>query len=624
MASIIDSLNNNNKKIENLDKSELKCLAKEIREFLVTSISKTGGHLSSNLGVVELTIAMHSVFNITKDKFVWDVGHQSYVHKILTGRKAGFERLRKLGGLSGFPKTLESRADSFNTGHSSTSISAGLGMVKARELNKDNYSVISVIGDGALTGGMAFEALNNAARLKSNFIIVLNDNNMSIDKNVGALSKYLNSIRTEPKYKNFKQDIEKFINQIPAVGPRMVRTVKKSKNSIKQLFVSGMLFEELGIKYIGPIDGHNIDELITNFGYAKRVNGPVLLHVKTTKGKGYKFAEKNPGKFHGIEPFEIITGNVLTKKKKLTFTETFSNYLVKLGKENDKIVAISAAMPNGTGINKFAKEFPDRAFDVGIAEQHAVTFAAGMAISGYIPVVAIYSSFLQRAYDQIIHDVCIQNLPVIFAIDRAGIVGEDGDTHQGIFDLSYLSHIPNLTIMCPSHSKELEDMLDLAVSMNSPVAIRYPKGKIEENRDLESHTKLEVGKAEVISNGKDIAILAVGSMVNTGRKVNENFRALGFNVTVVNMRYVKPFDTQLIDNICSNHKYIFTLEENVCVGGFGREVLAYISSKNNFYNVVTNISLEDKFIEHGTRDELCTICGLDENTITEKILTVIK
>lgn len=592
-------------------------LAEEIRQFLIEKISKTGGHLASNLGVVELTMAMHLSFDVPKDKIIWDVGHQSYTHKILTGRKDGFDELRKFGGMSGFPKRRESDADAFDTGHSSTSISAGLGYVHARELSGENYSVVSVIGDGALTGGMALEAINNASNLKSNFIIVLNDNNMSISKNVGAISNMLNEIRTDEKYMDMKENVKDRLSQIPQFGDKMVSQIKRTKSNIKHFFIPGMNYEDMGITYLGPIDGHDIDRLLKAFKTAKRVKHGVLLHVVTKKGKGYKYAEKNPGSYHGVNPFNVKTGKALEKSSEKTFTKVFSETLLKLAAEDDKIVAISAAMPDGTGLSEFAKSYPARFFDVGIAEEHAVTFAAGLAAGGMKPVVAIYSSFLQRAYDQILHDVCIQRLPVIFAIDRAGLVGSDGETHQGIFDLSYLSCIPNMTVMAPKNGMELAAMLTAAVSYGCPVAIRYPRGSSELCQG-EKCEPVIYGKGEILRRKSRVAILAVGNMVEEALSISDLLGREGIAVSVVNMRFVKPVDEKLIDELSTDHDIFVTMEENVRSGGFGDAVLRYL---NDVYphKKVLNIALPDDYVEHGSVAILKKETKIDTDTVTELI-----
>ena len=592
-------------------------LAGEIRHFLIEKISKTGGHLASNLGVVELTMAMHLSFDIPNDKIIWDVGHQSYTHKILTGRKDGFDELRKFGGMSGFPKRRESDTDVFDTGHSSTSISAGLGYVHARELNGENYSVVSVIGDGALTGGMALEAINNASNLKSNFIIVLNDNNMSISRNVGAISNMLNEIRTDEKYVDMKENVKDKLSQIPQFGDKMVSKIKKTKSNIKHFFIPGMNYEDMGITYLGPIDGHDIDRLLKAFKTAKRVKHGVLLHVVTKKGKGYKYAEKNPGNYHGVNPFNVRTGKDLQKSAEKTFTGVFSETILKLSAEDDKIVAISAAMPDGTGLSEFAKTYPARFFDVGIAEEHAVTFAAGLAAGGLKPVVAIYSSFLQRAYDQILHDVCIQKLPVVFAIDRAGLVGSDGETHQGIFDLSYLSCIPNMTVMAPKNGAELTAMLTEAVSYGCPVALRYPRGTSELCRG-EKCEPVVYGRGEILRRKSKAAILAVGNMVETALYISDLLGKEGIGITVANMRFVKPIDEQLIDELADEHEIFITMEENVRSGGFGDAVLRYINDTHPDRRVI-NFALPDDYVEHGSVTILRKETGIDRETLTEQI-----
>ena len=561
--------------IKYLSEDELKELPGEIRRFLIESISKTGGHLASNLGVVELTMALHLSFNLPEDKIVWDVGHQSYTHKILTGRKDGFEQLRQFGGMSGFPKTCESDCDCFNTGHSSTSISAALGMAQARDILGMDYRVIAVIGDGALTGGMAYEALNNASELNSNFIIVLNDNNMSISENVGGMNRYLAEFRTTDMYRDLKSNVMNSLNHIPKYGEKMVKRIRNTKSSIKQLFVPGMFFEEMGIIYLGPVDGSNLNELRKTFEEAKRVDGPVLVHVITKKGSGYVPAERHPARFHGAEPFEIETGIPRNKRTDANYTDVFSTVMKKLGERDDKIVAITAAMRDGAGLKRFANIYPDRFFDVGIAEEHAVTFAAGMAKAGLKPVFAVYSSFLQRAYDQILHDVCIQNLPVIFAIDRAGLVGSDGETHQGIFDISYLSSIPNMTVMAPKNKWELSDMMKFAVAFERPVAIRYPRGLgyagLKEHR-----TPIELGKSEIISEGSKVAIMALGSMIPVAEDVVALLKEKGIEATLVNARFAMPFDKDMINKLTDNHSLLVTMEENVLSGGFGEHVSAFV------------------------------------------------
>lgn len=613
---VLDQIQNVND-IKNLTEEEIDTLQDEIRTFLVESIAKTGGHLASNLGVIELTMALHLSFDLTKDKIVWDVGHQSYTHKILTGRKDGFEHLREYGGMSGFPKTEECEADSFNTGHSSTSISAGLGLAEAREITGQDYFVISVIGDGALTGGMAFEALNNASRMKTNFIIVLNDNNMSISENVGGLNKYLNDFRTADAYMDLKDGVVNSLSKIPVYGDRIVRKIRNAKSGIKQLFVPGMFFEEMGITYLGPVDGSNIKAMRRAFAEAKRVRGPVLVHVLTKKGNGYVPAERHPARFHGTAPFDIETGVPLHKQSKAHYTDVFSTVMKKMGEREPKLVAITAAMTDGTGLKRFRNLYPERFFDVGIAEEHAVTFAAGMAKSGLKPVFAVYSSFLQRAYDQILHDVCLQKLPVVFAIDRAGLVGKDGATHQGIFDLSYLATIPNLTIMAPKNKWELSDMLKFAIAADTPMAIRYPRG---DACDLwkEKRAPIESGKAEVLCEGTEVALFAIGSMVETAWKVMEKLQERGISATVVNARFAAPLDKECICGLAQKHRLLVTLEENVASGGMGEHVAALLMEEQSRIKLL-RIAVPDMFVEHGDVDTLYRVLGMDADTVTNRI-----
>lgn len=605
--------------IKKLEKYEWNLLAEEIREFLIEKISVSGGHLASNLGVVELTMAMHLAFDFPKDKVVWDVGHQAYTHKLLTGRKEGFDELRKYGGMSGFPKRKESACDCFDTGHSSTSISAGIGLVKARELQGGNEAVISVIGDGALTGGMAYEALNNASQLKSNFIIVLNDNQMSIAENVGGMSQYLGGLRTAEAYTGFKEGLQNTLERIPVYGESLVRQLKKTKNGLKQLVIPGMLFENMGITYLGPVDGHNIEQMIRTFNDAMRMRHAVLIHVKTQKGKGYAPAERHPARFHGAEPFEIATGLPSHKRTKANYTDIFSTVMRKMGDRDEKVVAITAAMPDGTGLKRFKNMFPDRFFDVGIAEQHAVTFAAGLAAGGLKPIVAVYSSFLQRAYDQILHDVCIQNLHVVFAIDRAGLVGSDGETHQGIFDLSYLSSIPNMTIMAPKNKWELSDMLKYAINYDGPIALRYPRGEAYDGLK-EFRPPVVYGKSEVIYEEADIALLAVGSMVKLAEQVRDILKDTGYNCTLVNGRFVKPIDEECLDMLSGTHGLYVSMEENVRSGGFGEKVLDYVTDRGLPVRVL-NISIPDEYVEHGNVALLYKEVGLDAETIAKKVIT---
>jgi 1-deoxy-D-xylulose-5-phosphate synthase len=603
--------------IKKIPTSEYETLASDIRRFLIEKISKNGGHLASNLGVVELTMAMHLTFDLPKDKIIWDVGHQAYTHKILSGRKSNFDELRKHGGLSGFPKRKESEFDSFDTGHSSTSISAGLGIAHARDIMGDNYSVISVIGDGSLTGGMAYEALNNAARLKSNFITVLNDNQMSISENVGGVSSYLNNIRTGDMYNNIKEGVFNTLSDMPIIGDTLIDKIRKTKSSIKQLFIPGMFFENMGITYLGPVDGHNLKQLIKVFNEARKLKHAVIVHVITEKGRGYAPAVERPFDFHGVEPFDIKTGKPLKQKLIASYTDIFAKVICKYAKNNKKIVAITAAMPAGTGLSMFAKRYPDRFFDVGIAEEHAVTFAAGLASAGLKPVVALYSSFLQRAYDQILHDVCIQRLPVVFAIDRAGIVGSDGETHQGIFDFSFLSSIPNMTILAPKNRYELVQAFEYAFEFEAPIAIRYPRG--EAYFGLKQYNqKIEYGKSEIIYKGENVAVLAIGSMVKTAEEAVDLLKKDNIYPTLINGRFVKPIDKEMIDNISVTHKVIITLEENVLIGGYGEQITAYVCS-SGFDIKVINIALNDEYVEHGNADLLKMELGLNAESIASKI-----
>ena len=584
--------------IKKIPADQLPALAEEIREFIIESLSKTGGHLASNLGVVELTIAMHRVFDLPKDKLIWDVGHQSYTHKILTGRKDGFETLRREGGISGFPKRSESDCDVFDTGHSSTSISAGVGYVRARELKKENYSVVSIIGDGALTGGMAYEALNNAASLKSNFIIVLNDNEMSITENVGGMSSYLSGLRTASAYTDFKMDVTKALNRIPGIGPGMVDAMRKTKSSIKQIIIPGMLFEDMGLTYLGPVDGHNIPQLIKIFQEAKRFEGPILVHVLTQKGRGYEPAMRHPARFHGAGPFDVKTGLPVGKSNP-TYTDVFSTVMRKMGDRRKDVAAITAAMMTGVGLKRFSNMFPDRCFDVGIAEEHAVTFAAALSLGGITPVVAIYSSFLQRAYDQIMHDVCMQNLHVVFAIDRAGLVGYDGETHHGIFDLSYLGSMPNMTILAPKNLWELSDMIKFAVDYDGPIAVRYPRGEAYTGLK-EFRAPICLGKSEVIHEGSRVALLAVGSMVKMAEEVQKQLKErMDMDAALVNARFVKPIDEELLRSFADTYELVVTLEENVKDGGFGERVLAFAEEEDLPFGVEI-IALPDRFIPHGS------------------------
>lgn len=606
--------------IKKLNTNELNQLCIEIRDFLIEKVSKTGGHLSSNLGVVELTLALHKVFNAPKDKLVWDVGHQTYVHKIITGRKERFDTLRKYGGLCGFPKPLESQYDILIAGHSSTSISAGLGIATARDIKNEKYNVVSIIGDGALTGGVAFEALNDAGSSKTNLIVILNDNEMSISQNVGSISAYLERLRTNPNYINFRDDVETLVKKIPTVGDTLFKNTHKFKESVKYFFIQGMLFEELGFKYIGPIDGHNINKLTDAFGRAQKLNGPVLIHVFTKKGKGYIPAENNPDIFHNIGPFEIKTGEKLANSS-TNYSKVFGEEISKEARVNDKIVAITAAMPDGTGLSQFAAEFKNRFFDVAIAEQHAVIFAAGLALNGLKPVFAVYSTFLQRAYDQIVHDVCIQKLPVIFAIDRAGIVGEDGETHQGILDISFMRSIPNITIISPKDLKEFRLMLEWCFKFNAPVAIRYPRGG-DYDIVFENYNEINLGKWEIITSGERIALLAVGKMVQISKSVVEKLRSKSIDITLINCRFIKPLDFSMLENIFSNYQHIFTIEDNFVAGGFGSSILEYASIKN-YKGKISVLGFPDEFIEHGNIGLLYKKYCLDVDGIYNHILNSI-
>ena len=605
--------------IKKLSDEQLDGLADEIRRFLIEKISRTGGHLASNLGAVELTMALHLTLDFPEDKLIWDVGHQSYTHKLLTGRSGGFDTLRKYGGMSGFPKRKESDCDAFDTGHSSTSISAGLGLVEARELLGQDHTVVSVIGDGSMTGGMAYEALNNASRLKSNFIIVLNDNHMSISENVGGISRYLSGLRTTQTYTEIKKGVEGTLKKIPGRGDRIVSQLRKTKSGIKQLFVPGMFFEDMGITYLGPVDGHDVRKLVKVLNEAKRVDHAVLVHVITEKGKGYRPAEENPSRFHGTGPFDIRTGEPAEKSSTDSYTEVFSKVLADIARKDEKVVAITAAMADGTGLAPFKKYFPKRFFDVGIAEEHAMTFAAGLAAGGMKPVFAVYSSFLQRAYDQTLHDVCLQDLPVVIAVDRAGLVGSDGETHQGIFDLSFLSSIPNMTVISPKNRWEMADMLRFAVDYPHPVALRYPRGEAYEGMK-EFRTPVEYGKSEVLYEEKDIAVIFVGHMAELADRVRSGIREAGYSCSLINARFVKPLDTQLLDRLSRTHRLFVTIEENVVSGGFGEQVMEYASdAKLPVY--VRNIGLPDDYVEHGNVEILRREAGLDCGRIVKQALS---
>lgn len=600
--------------LKEMDYDELELLTYEIRDFLIDEVSKTGGHLASNLGAVELSVALHKVFDSPKDKLIWDVGHQTYVHKILTGRMDGFKNLRQMNGMSGFPKTKESAHDVFDTGHSSTSISLGLGMAAARDLNKEDYNIVSVIGDGAMTGGVAFEALNNVASLDSRIIVILNDNEMSISQNTGGFSKYLGRLRGSAKYLSMKSQIKKNVSKVPVIGDGVVAGMKHARDSIKYAMIDGIIFEELGFKYFGPVDGHNIEELCQTLEMAKSVNRPVFIHVMTKKGKGYSKAEERPDVFHGIGPFDSETGRPIQKSYKTSYSKVFGKKLTEMARKDKKITAVSAAMVEGTGLENFEKEFPDRLFDVGIAEGHAVTFAAGLAKAGLKPYVAIYSTFLQRAYDQIMEDVCLQNLPVVFCIDRAGIVGADGETHHGIFDISYLRHMPNLTIMAPKDGAELEAMLEYASELEGPCAIRYPRG---EAHDLDKPAKIQKGKSHQLKKGTDVEIWAVGAMAEKALNAADVLKEHGVSASVVNTEFIKPLDENKLLKSAEKYPLLVTVEDNVIAGGIGEGIKDIIANKGVD---VINIGWPDSFIEHGTCEELYTKYGMDADSIAERII----
>lgn len=610
-----DILNNitNPKDLKKLNYEDKKELAEEIRSYIIDVVSKNGGHLASNLGVVELTIALHSIFDTPKDKIIWDVGHQTYVHKILTGRKNQMKTLRRLDGISGFPKTTESEYDCFNTGHSSTSISAALGMARARDILNENYKVIAVIGDGALTGGMAEEALNDAGASKSNIIVVLNDNEMSISKNVGGISLLLGKMRTKNVYTKANEKVRVRMGNIPKVGNKIVKLTSRIKNSIKQIFISKMYFEDIGYTYLGPVDGNDIEAVEEILEQSKKCKGPVLVHVVTKKGKGYKLAEKNPSKFHGTAPFDKKTGEVLKAKSK-DYSKVFGEKLVEIAKNDNRVVAITAAMADGTGLSEFKKKYPKRFFDVGIAEQHAIGMAAGMAKSGLIPVVPIYSSFYQRAYDQVIHDVCMQNLHVIMCADRAGIVGNDGETHQGLLDMASFSIVPNMTIMAPKDFKELEQMIDFAVNFNGPILIRYPRGG-EGNLKLKCNEKIVLGESELLKEGSDVTIIAIGKMVEKAVEVADKFSKIGIDAEIINARFLKPFDENKIIESIEKTKNVITIEDGFIKGGLATTVNELIA-KNGIIDVnIKNCGYDDEFVKQGSVQELEQINGLDCNSI---------
>lgn len=607
--------------VKELKEQELPVLADEIRQFIIDKVSDNGGHLASNLGVVELTIALHRCLNFPQDKLIWDVGHQSYTHKILTGRKKGFDSLRKYHGMSGFPKRDESNCDAFDTGHSSTSLSAGLGMVCARELKKDKYTVVSVIGDGSLTGGLAFEALNNAASLKSNYIMILNDNHMSISENVGGLSHYLAGVRTAKGYTNFKKNVKASLSKMNAIGEELERNIRRAKSMLKQVFIPGMFFEDMGITYLGPIDGHNIEALTEVIEDAKQVEGAVLIHVITEKGKGYEPAQLHPESYHGVGPFIKKNGMAKKPKEEATYTDIFAKTICELAQTHEKLVTITAAMMDGCGLKGFAKRFPDRFFDVGIAEEHAVTFACGLAAGGFHPFFVVYSSFLQRGYDQILHDMCMQNLPVTLMLDRAGLVGNDGETHQGVFDLSYLTMIPNMTVFAPKNRYEFQDAIAFAADFEAPMAIRYPK--TDAVRILKEYREpIKLGKSEWIRRGSRVALLAIGTMVETAMEVEELLAKDGINATVVNLRFAKPLDYEMLDEVLDYHSLIVTMEENVLSGGVGEHICRYVELHSTGVRVVA-CGIPDKFIHQGSIKELLEETGLDANSIYQKISTML-
>lgn len=618
---LLDKINSP-KDLKQLNYKEKDILAEELRKEILDTVSRAGGHLASNLGVVELTIALHNVFNTPEDKIIWDVGHQTYVHKILTGRKEKFSTLRQLDGLAGFPKSKESEYDSFNTGHSSTSISAALGMARARDIKKENNNVIAVIGDGALTGGMALEALDDAGNSKTRLIVVLNDNEMSISQNVGGISRFLTRIRTKKFYKKSNNFIRKILEKIPGFGPFVIKLARKIKYSIKQLMIPNMFFEDLGFKYLGPVDGHDIERVEWILNLAKKEKEPVLVHIITKKGKGYKFAEENPDKFHATPSFNIETGMPVKEKQK-DYSQTLGETLEKLAENNEKIVAITAAMADGTGLKKFKEKYPDRIFDVGIAEQHALCMAAGMAKEGLIPVVPIYSSFYQRGFDQVIHDICLQNLPVVMCVDRAGIVGQDGETHQGVFDLSFFSMIPNITIMAPKDFKELEQMLEYAVNLNSPVVIRYPRGK-EPDITFDKHEKIENGKCEILKQGEDITILAIGRMVEKAINISNTLEKQNKSVEVINVRFLKPLDSDTILNSINKTKKVITIEDNTLIGGLASKIENLIVENIEEKIEMKAFGWKDEFITHGKLSELEKKYKLDEQSIVQEINNMFK
>lgn len=622
MTDILHKINSP-RDLRNYSLAEMDILAQEIRDEIINTVSKNGGHLAPNLGVVELTLALHRVFSSPEDKFIWDVGHQSYTHKILTERRHEFHTIRQWGGLSGFPRPEESKYDAFGTGHSSTSISAALGMALARDLHGDDYQVVAIIGDGAMTAGMAFEALNHAGDLKKNMIVVLNDNEMSISPNVGGLASYLTRLRTDPMYSRGKEELEQILRKIPSIGDRVLKAADRLKDSLKFLVVPGMFFEELGFFYMGPIDGHNLKGLVSTLEKAKSTPGPVLVHVITRKGKGYVPAENSAVKFHGIGPFDVTNGETSKKNKIPSYTSVFGQSLLEEGRDNKKVVAVTAAMASGTGLSDFAQEYPDRFYDVGIAEQHAVTMAAGMAKSGYRPVVAIYSTFLQRSFDQVLHDVCLQNLPVVLAIDRAGLVGDDGPTHHGLFDYSYLRLMPNLTVMAPKDENELRSMLKTALTLAGPCAIRYPRGAGEGVAMDREPVVLPVGKAEVLREGADITLVAAGNCNALALKAAAALAAQGIRPTVINARFIKPLDAGLLLHYARRTKKVITIEEHILPGGFGSAVLELLNDHHLHHVMLERVGLPDKFIEHGALDQLRVKYGLTAAAILDRAMRML-
>ena len=615
MKKVLDRIQTSHD-IKQLDQEELGELCQEIREEIIATVSKTGGHLASNLGVVELTAALHYVFDLPWDKVVWDVGHQSYVHKLLTGRRDRFQTLRQYKGISGFPKRDESPYDAFDSGHSGNSISSALGMAEARRLKGEEGRVIAVIGDGSMTAGLAFEGLNQTGHIDRDLIVILNDNEMSISPNVGALSSYLNRLMTGQFVNRFRRDMGGFLETLPRIGKSVLRFAKQAEESLKGLVVPGILFEELGLKYIGPIDGHRLDYLIETFQNVKKLEGPILVHVITKKGKGYPPAEMDPSRFHGVPPFVIETGEFKSHQKNPpTYTEVFGETLCRLARENKRLIAITAAMQSGTGLEEFAAQFPDRFYDIGIAEQHAVTFAAGLALEGMKPVVAIYSTFLQRAYDQVVQDVCLQGLPVVFALDRGGIVGEDGPTHHGVFDFSYLRHIPNLVVMVPKDENEFQHMIKTAMESPGPVAFRYPRGRGEGKARDSSLQSIDIGKGEILREGRDILIIAIGTTVYPALRAAQRLAEVGIQAAVINSRFLKPLDANLLCDWAKKTDKVLTVEENVLQGGFGSAVLELLQERGLSPTHVKRLGIPDIFIEHGPQALLREKYGIDENGI---------